>query len=75
MLMWTPGLGELIIIFVIVLILFGGKKLPDLAKGLGQGIFEFRKGVSGQDLEKPPELTDKEEQSNTQKKSTNSKES
>lgn len=58
--MWTPGIGELIVIFVIVLVLFGGKKLPGLAKGLGQGIFEFKKGISGQldaddlDLEKPP---------------------
>lgn len=57
--MWSPGLGELIVIFVIVLVLFGGKKLPGLAKGLGQGIFEFRKGISGQedkdnlDLENP----------------------
>ena len=37
------GPTELIIIFVIMLLLFGGKKLPELAKGLGKGIREFKK--------------------------------
>jgi len=37
------GWPEIIGILVIVLILFGAKKLPDLAKGLGQGIREFKK--------------------------------
>ena len=39
----TPGPMELIIIFVVILLLFGGKKLPELAKGLGKGIREFKK--------------------------------
>ena len=37
------GTTELIIILVIVMVLFGAKKLPELAKGLGQGINEFKK--------------------------------
>ncbi len=37
------GPTELIIIFVIILLIFGGKKLPELAKGLGKGIREFKK--------------------------------
>jgi len=37
------GIWELVIILVIVMILFGAKRLPDLAKGLGQGITEFKK--------------------------------
>lgn len=39
------GLGppEIIIIFLVILLLFGGKKLPELAKGLGKGIKEFKK--------------------------------
>jgi sec-independent protein translocase protein TatA len=39
------GLGppEIIIIFLVIVLLFGGKKLPELAKGLGKGIKEFKK--------------------------------
>ncbi len=37
------GTTELIIILVIVMVLFGAKRLPELAKGLGQGITEFKK--------------------------------
>lgn len=42
------GLGgwEVVLIFVVVLVLFGAKKLPELAKGLGQGIKEFKKATS-----------------------------
>ena len=38
---------HLLIVLVIILLLFGGKRIPELAKGLGTGIREFRKGVSG----------------------------
>ena len=42
-----PNLGpmELVLIFVIILVLFGAKKIPDLAKGLGIGIKEFKKNL------------------------------
>jgi len=39
------GMGELIVIFTVVLLLFGGKKLPELAKGIGKGMREFRKAT------------------------------
>jgi len=39
------GMTELIIIFTIILLIFGGKKLPELAKGLGKGIREFKKAT------------------------------
>lgn len=39
------GTMELLIILVIVLLLFGARRLPDVAKGLGEAIREFRKGV------------------------------
>lgn len=44
-----PNLGtpELIIILLVVLLLFGGKKLPELARSVGQSMQELRKGVSG----------------------------
>ncbi len=41
------GAPELIIILAIVLLLFGGKKLPELSKSLGESMRELRKGVSG----------------------------
>lgn len=40
------GTGELVIIFLAILLLFGGKKLPELAKSLGQAIREFRSASS-----------------------------
>lgn len=39
------GLGELIIIAVLVIVIFGGRKLPELGKGLGQGLANFRRAV------------------------------
>ena len=39
------GGSELFLILLIILVFFGAKKLPDLAKGLGQGIREFRKAA------------------------------
>jgi len=41
--MGTIGYSELLIIFLIVLLLFGGRKIPEVARGLGKGIREFRK--------------------------------
>ncbi len=38
-----PGPQEMFIVLIIVLVLFGAKKLPELARGLGQGIREFKK--------------------------------
>ena len=43
----TPGPTELLIILFIVLLIFGGSKLPGLAKGLGSGIKEFKKALGG----------------------------
>jgi len=45
------GVTEWMVILVIVLLLFGGKKLPGLAKSLGSGINEFKKGLSGKAME------------------------
>ena len=39
------GMGQIILILLVVLLMFGAKKLPDLAKGLGQGIKEFKKAT------------------------------
>ena len=39
------GTGEIIIIAIIVLLLFGGKKIPELMKGIGKGVKNFKDGV------------------------------
>jgi len=39
------GFNELLLVLLIVVLLFGAKKIPDLAKGLGLGMREFRKGL------------------------------
>jgi len=41
-----PGSGELVVIFVLVLLLFGPDKLPELARGIGKGIREIRKATN-----------------------------
>lgn len=43
------GSGELLVIMVVILILFGGKRLPEFAKSLGQGIREFKKACNGEE--------------------------
>lgn len=54
---FLPNLGfpELLIIFVIILLVFGANKLPKIAKDLGQGIREFKKSLSGDSDEKKDE--------------------
>jgi twin arginine-targeting protein translocase, TatA/E family len=49
--LFNLGGFEIVLILALVLILFGSKKLPDLAKGLGQGIFEFRKAIDDEATE------------------------
>ena len=43
------GMGELLVILVIVVVLFGASKLPQLGAGLGQGIKSFKKALGGDD--------------------------
>ena len=45
----TIGPGEIAIIMVIALLIFGPKKLPELGKGLGRGMRDFKRAVSGDD--------------------------
>ena len=46
--MFGIGYQELMVILVIVLVLFGGSKLPDLAKSLGRSMKEFKKGIGAE---------------------------
>ena len=47
--MFRLGLPELMIILIIVFFLFGAKRLPEMGKGIGEGIKNFKKSIKGDD--------------------------
>ncbi|HLC83583.1 MAG TPA: twin-arginine translocase TatA/TatE family subunit [Bacteroidia bacterium] len=53
-LLFGLGATEMIIVLVIVLLLFGGKKIPELMKGLGKGVKEFKDASKGEDENATP---------------------
>ncbi|HET7340250.1 MAG TPA: twin-arginine translocase TatA/TatE family subunit [Methylomirabilota bacterium] len=60
--MFGLGTQELLIILVIVLVLFGANRLPDLARSLGTSVKEFKKGVNEANKPEDPAATRKEEE-------------
>jgi len=60
--MGMPSMPELLIVLAIVVLLFGAKKIPDLAKGMGKGIKDFKKAIK-EDDEEPKEIAKKETES------------
>jgi len=65
------GLGpwELLVIFLVILLLFGAKRLPEIAKGLGKGINEFKKSVKDTSDELKSSLDTKQDSSDDPKDS------
>ncbi len=53
--MSMPGMGELIIIFFIILVVFGAGKIPKIARDVGAGIREFKKSIDEDDSGKKDE--------------------
>ena len=58
------GAGEVIVIALIVLLLFGGKKIPELMKGIGKGVKSFKDGVKGIEDEINADVTKDEKKEN-----------
>jgi sec-independent protein translocase protein TatA len=50
--MRSIGFPELVVILIVAMLLFGGKKIPEVAKGLGAGIRNFREALKGDDEKK-----------------------
>ena len=59
------GAGEIILILLVVLLLFGAKKIPELARGIGKGMSEFKKGLK--------DVEDEIKNSDTEAKKTETK--
>lgn len=57
--MFGLGMPELLVIMGIFILIFGGKKLPEIGEGLGRGISSFKKAIQGAD-EQCPKLPDKD---------------
>ena len=55
--MGSLGMPELFVVFLIVIVLFGASRLPQIGKGLGEGIKNFKKGLKGDDT--PDQLEEK----------------
>ncbi len=53
--MFRLGFPELAIILLIVFFLFGAKRLPEMGKGIGEGIKNFKKSIKGDEADKEPE--------------------
>lgn len=58
--MGTPGPLELILIFAVVLLIFGAKRIPEIARGIGKGIREFKDATS--EISKELDVDDKRQQ-------------
>ncbi len=53
------GTGEIILIALVLLLIFGGKKIPELLKGIGKGISQFKRGIKEED-EAPTDTDNKQ---------------
>ena len=66
--MGSVGLPEILVLALIVLLIFGGKKIPELMKGLGKGVRSFKDGMKGLDEGDEAEKASDEKASGQEKK-------
>lgn len=64
--MFGLGIQELMVIFLIIMVLFGAKKLPEIGKGLGKGIREFKRASEHASLDEDDDTTPKKVESKQQ---------
>jgi sec-independent protein translocase protein TatA len=50
------GTGEIVLLLLVALLLFGAKRLPEIGRSLGKGMREFKESVTGKDDDRPREL-------------------
>lgn len=55
------GVQEILLIVLVVLLFFGGKKIPELMKGLGKGVRSFKEGMNGIENDLKEDIPDKKE--------------
>lgn len=60
--MGKPGITEIILILLVIVLLFGGRKIPELMKGIGQGMKEFKKASKVENDAAPEEPAEKEKE-------------
>lgn len=63
--MGNLGAGEILLIVLVILILFGSKKIPDLAQGIGKGMREFKKALH--DVQEDIKISDKSDSGSEKK--------
>ncbi len=56
------GTWEIILIALVILLIFGGKKIPELMKGIGKGVRSFKDGVEGKTEKEETEVKDEKEE-------------
>lgn len=72
LLLFNIGAPELILIVLVILLLFGGKKIPELMKGLGKGVKSFKDGMNEiqQDMDEKPDTKAKSQPTETKQEDT-----
>ena len=66
------GTWEIILIVLVILLIFGGKRIPELMKGLGKGVKSFRDGINGKDEdEQKPETGNRKSETDNRKPEAN----
>ncbi|NLB56395.1 MAG: twin-arginine translocase TatA/TatE family subunit [Lentisphaerae bacterium] len=61
------GITELIVILIVVLVLFGAKRIPEIARALGKSLSEFKKGQVEGNITEPENEEDEENEKNSEK--------